>query len=1206
MKPSVWRLFFFAVLTVHAAVAQDRPARVEINVPAGDVAVALQQMAAQTSLQIIFRPDALAGVQARAVHGSYFAQEALDLLLVGTPLVAVPDRASGAFAVIFRDTVRDARAPVASSRSDPSSKSGADTPGAQEPQENPMHTKRSLVSRIFGTLFSNGDAEASKSAASKKTAASLRAAVGLAVVSVAGVPATAQAQGGVGTVEGRVSNAVTSRYLNNARVTLRQSNQIALTDEAGYFRLTRVPSGPVVIDVFYSGLDTQQISLNVPAGGVVTRDVGLTSAALHGTQDPTVVLDAFTVEALKETDNAVIAINDQRFAPNIKYVISTDAYGEVMGGNIGELLKFVPGIDTGGGAGEAGSISVRGFNSDMTQVTSDGAPMGARVMDHSQTVVNNLSRVEVTKVPTPATPADSVAGSVNLVSKSAFERDRRELRYNVSLTGSRRQLKLNKQPRADETFTRMVNPSANAELILPITKNFGVTFTALHYMANIPYNAPNRTYNATAANTGATFANPFLQQLNTQITTQFRTRDSASVRLDWRVKRNSVISAGYQHTYYKVDSLNYNFQGNVGTNPTPTVAGGTPLTFGPTFTHGATGRGSIGQTVGFNTAFDWRSSGNLNYRFDNGEWRADALFAASKAKSWTTREDEGYFGGFTTAAKVPVRISFLDIDQFGPGKAEVFTNTNQPWDMYDINNYNLTGVSGGRRDQVDYMIAGHVNVKKRLNFLRFPAAVQTGWAGRSMRRDLQNYTRNYTYTPANGDLSASAFRAVIYDNIKEPLMTGIERNPPPGEGVAYASPHLAYGAYKRNPTLFTTTAAQDVAMESGRRSNSLYFEEGVDALYLQGEGRILSNRLTVLTGVRWEKTTTYGQGLLNDPNAVWMRNADGSFARTPAGARIRKPEAGATGSIEQLNLTHQERGHRVSRAYDDYYPSLHFTYDIRENFLARLAYAKTYGRPAIANIVPNTVINEADLGAEPDPNAVQGTLTVRNTGLLPWTADGYDFSLEYYTNSGGLFGASVFHKDIKNFFGTFSKVANAADIAALELDPAYVGWQVNTTINTGDSTVSGWELTANQSMHVFGAWGKPFKVFANYTNIKPKGDREADFSGFIPRVFNYGVTFTKSGFMVLAKWHRRTDVAQGLIPALGPDARAYVKGRTILDLNVSYQLRSGTSIFLNARNALSERVDYLRYGSQTPEYAAPYALRSYGGAIFDLGVKGRF
>lgn len=1013
-----------------------------------------------------------------------------------------------------------------------------------------------------------------------------------------------------GTVEGRVQNEVTGRYLNNARISLKGTNVVVLTDESGHFLLTDVPSGSAVLEVFYTGLDVQQVPVQVSAGGSVTRDVSLTSAALFTSRDPTVKLDPFTVTATKETDGASIAINDQRFAPNIKNVVSTDTHGEVMGGNLGEFLKFLPGLDTGGGQFEPAEISVRGFSGGMTQVTNDGAPMANSGTDRGFTLeqisINNVSRVEVTKMPTPATPADSVAGSVNLVGKSAFERSRREFRYNVNLTASRRDLHLGKQPRADETYTHLVRPSANFELVYPISKNLGVTFAALHYMGNVPFNSPQRTYEALAANTGASYARPYLRQILTQITTQFRTRDSVSTKIDWKVAPHSVLSASYQQSYFNLDSMNYNFQGNVGTSPTPSVAGGVPLSFGPDFTIGATGRGSVGQTAGFNTRHQALSSGNLSYRFDNGRWKIDALVTASKGKSWTTREEEGFFGAFTTTAKVPVRLSFLNINEIGPGRAEVFTNTNQPFDIYDVNNYNLTGVSGGRRSLFDKMHAGHLHVKRRLDFLRFPAALQAGWAGRAQTRDLQNFTRNYTYNGVNGDLSATRFQAVIYGNIKEPLITGIERSPPAGKGVPYSSPNLAFQAYQKDPSLFSITPAQEVAMESGRRSNSLYFEEGVDAFYVQGEMRLLRNRLTVLGGARYERTTNVGQGLLNDPNAVWVRDPDGSYAHNAAGQRIRKPEAGASGSMAQLDLTHTELGYRASRQYDGWYPSIHFTYALRENLLARLAYAATYGRPPHTEIVPNTVINENDLGDEPDPKAVKGTLSVRNTGLRPWTADNYDFSLEYYTHAGGLFSAGAFRKEIKDFFGTFAKVATADDVVALGLDPAYAGWQINTRINAGDARVSGYELSANQSLHPFGAWGRPFKVFANFTKIEVKGAREGDFSGFLPESLNYGVTYSQRGFIVMAKWHRRADVAQTLQSYLGPDARAYIKGRTILDLNVSYQIRRGTSLFFNVRNALNERVDYLRYGSETPEYAAMFQPRDYGGATFDLGIKGTF
>ena len=137
---------------------------------------------------------------------------------------------------------------------------------------------------------------------------------------------------------------------------------------------------------------------------------------------------------------------------------------------------------------------------------------------------------------------------------------------------------------------------------------------------------------------------------------------------------------------------------------------------------------------------------------------------------------------------------------------------------------------------------------------------------------------------------------------------------------------------------------------------------------------------------------------------------------TAAGARIRRTEAGAAGSLAELAVTRQERGFHASRTYDGSYPSVHLTYQIRENFLARAAYAKTYGRPNFSDIIPRAVATAADLDDDDiTPVTGRGTLTIRNPALKPWTADNFDLSAEYYTDNGGLLSAGVFRKDLQNF-----------------------------------------------------------------------------------------------------------------------------------------------------------------------------------------------
>src|SRR4051812_34705365 len=87
------------------------------------------------------------------------------------------------------------------------------------------------------------------------------------------------AQSATGTIEGRVQNAVTGNFLNNARVRVTGTKLEAFTDAAGEFRLGNVPAGPATLDVFYTGMAAQKISVTVAPGVVVQQDVSLRDVA---------------------------------------------------------------------------------------------------------------------------------------------------------------------------------------------------------------------------------------------------------------------------------------------------------------------------------------------------------------------------------------------------------------------------------------------------------------------------------------------------------------------------------------------------------------------------------------------------------------------------------------------------------------------------------------------------------------------------------------------------------------------------------------------------------------------------------------------------------------------------------------------------------------------------------------------------------------
>src|SRR5688500_5730542 len=441
-----------------------------------------------------------------------------------------------------------------------------------------------------------------------------------------------------GTVTGRVQNVATGQYLNNARIAVRGTDLQAFSDESGTYQLTRVPSGTVVLDVFYTGLDPQQITIEVPPGGSVERNVDLTSLARYGAGTDAIKLDSFVVSTSRETDGEAIAINEQRFAPNIKNVVAADALGDLMDGNVGEFLKFMPGItaeyDPESG-GSVASVSVRGFPTSMAVVSSDGSQMAntgnpqgsSRVFQFGSVSINNISRLEVTKVPTPASPADSMAGSVNMVSKSAFERKDAQLRYSIGLSANHEALKLSRQPHANDEKIFKVLPTASFDYTLPVSKNFGVVFTGTSSNRFTNQYISRKVYNATAAGTGASYATPFLQTYRFQTAPRINNRNSIGVRGDWRVTRSGVLSVNVEAGRFESDRIPLEIQFTTGTAATPTPASATavPLSFGDNFTHGATGRGAV-TMMGAAAVKQTLSTlaTNTRYRFDNGDWRVDA------------------------------------------------------------------------------------------------------------------------------------------------------------------------------------------------------------------------------------------------------------------------------------------------------------------------------------------------------------------------------------------------------------------------------------------------------------------------------------------------------------------------------------------------------------------------------------------------------
>lgn len=306
-----------------------------------------------------------------------------------------------------------------------------------------------------------------------------------------------QAQDTGGTIRGRILNAQTNRFMEQAQVQVEGSAKRTFTNQRGEYELYGLQPGEVELLVSYTGMDSQRATVTVVGGESVEQDFTFRGRATReGDSDVFELAELQVVAADSFQTASEIAIQAERFSVNLKSVVDTEAYGITAQGNVGEFVKFIPGVTIGyGGSSSAGgtysspadanTISVRGFDPRETVVTVDGIPQANAApgtLDPAfgldMLSINNASRIEVIKVPTPDQPNAGVGGTVNLISKSAFEYPKPTLNFRVYVGLNSENLDIfEKTPGPMNKPTYKAQPSFDLTYAVPFSDSMGITLT---------------------------------------------------------------------------------------------------------------------------------------------------------------------------------------------------------------------------------------------------------------------------------------------------------------------------------------------------------------------------------------------------------------------------------------------------------------------------------------------------------------------------------------------------------------------------------------------------------------------------------------------------------------------------------------------------------------------------------------------------------
>ncbi len=1028
-----------------------------------------------------------------------------------------------------------------------------------------------------------------------------RAITVLAVLSL--LHATAAAQSATGVIEGRVFNAATGSALANARVSVEGSSREAITDAGGEYRFAGVPAGSAQISVSYVGMAPQKAVVSVPAGGAVRREfeLELDRSGRASAAGEAVKLDAFTVVADRQMSAQAVAMNEQRTAPNIKNVVAIDEFGDRGAENIGEFLLFLPGVSVTTSGAEPTTVAMRGFPGNNTGLTIDGAETTAtfngnsRALDLREVPFNNVSRVEITKVPTPDMPATGLGGSINMITRNGFETKRPQLSFNLyGMFHDRNGLTFDGSPRGASgvTTSKYILPSFDFSYLRPINQNLAITIGG------------GRTWRAKPMETGGKGLDeqPTWDQVRLVQTTsawnslaqEFKTLQG-QIGVDWRLGATDTFSVSAQYRSYALPI----------TRSVLGFAYGAGATGDATFSQSAipTGTAAPAGTVTMNGSGEnvdiltQTKLYNFKYRHRGDAWRIDfgSYYSTSGSDRWDI--DAGFFN--TTPATISNLILRGDgIGQSGriiPTSYSARNAAGQAVDVYDGGNYSIVS---GNTNQPDWNTQRY-NFKGDLarDFRGpVPFTLKVGGLVDTMQNDQRRYAKTWTFRP-NGLADATARMARNFDvfddafNASGPNLFG--------KTVRWISGKKVYELYQRNPSWFVTDDAQ---VWQDYVNNSRAFTEQVAAGYLRADVRLFKNRLWIVGGVRYERTHDHGVGPLNDINAQYQRNANGTLvdgnATTPGIQPVLKPGDALT----LRKLRYVERGANSDQKYSGYYPSLNASFNITENLILRAAYAQTLGRPNINNIIPSTSISDA--------SAANPVITVNNVGLKPWSATSYDLSLESYQIKDGFGSIGVFEKSIKDFFTSVTTKATPEllELYGLESDQTLLNYNVTTLANGGDAKIKGVEFSYRQSLTFLPHWARGFQVFANMTKLSLSGSRTNDFSGYNPKSMAGGVNFARGRLGLKWTISHLDDVNTGAVAAsatVPANTFNYQAKRTRIGVNATYSLSRRYSLYASVVDWGGFVQKLQRYSPTTPDYAK-WTRRQELGYYTNIGVRGNF
>jgi iron complex outermembrane recepter protein len=832
-----------------------------------------------------------------------------------------------------------------------------------------------------------------------------------ALVLTVALPLATHGQTSTGALTGTAVSSANGNFLEGAEVSIDALGLRANTGRGGVFTLTGIPAGSHVVAVNYPGLETYTTTVEVSAGETATLVARLSSEVYQ--------LESFKVQGSREGMSQAVAL--QRVSIQTKMVAAADQFGEISEGNIGEYLKFMPGVSIDYNVNDARGISLRGLSTAFTVVAVDGTPMAGsssvddtRRFEFEQIAMNNVETTELFKTVTPDIPANATGGFVNFVTKSAFDHEEQQrITYNLSFTAPSSNFSLSKQGGVwGQGREYVMRPSLELNLARKVNPKLGIN---MNYRFSERYDdSPRTEFTWVTATTAPTvMTNPRLQQYNIRDEQKLTHREAFATKVDYKLSDRTSLMVSGQWNWY---DLHFTQRG-----PQFVLGTGSVVSGANTFTSGASGA-NINNGVLYRNKYGttWHFNGNLSHEFTNGA-KLSVTPYYSRADGHYRDTSKGFISSvaqMSPSSTTYTNFTLADPMTLGVLPTITLNRAGNPVPLSfirDLGNYRLTNTATGGNFQsrpwtaIDEKEGFRADYTQEFNS-RLPFTLTTGIA-----LDL---TDRYIHRPD--------IRWVV------PATTGAALTALADQGYT-SDVGYGFGSFQVvNPFLVWETfqgGTRNVVADDFRN-----FIEENRAVYLK-----VTDKLLLVGGVRWENRDIEAQ----------------AQSRTNLRSKL---------AVVDLD-------------YSELYPSLSFKYNPKRHIVIRGGASRTVGHPDYSDLLP-VITSESLVGAG------DGSIVVPDPALKPYFSSNYDLSLDYFLKNSGVLGVYAFRKDVKNYFISRGMTATERNAIATEYGYNPTEFNTGTVReNGGKSTLQGIELSYAQSLTMLPAPFNGLNIQANFTYV---------------------------------------------------------------------------------------------------------------------------